>query len=117
MLLIRRSNSWASRFLSKARDAGQVEPTDTMIADMLKAPVATEKLLDDIERETAVLAEDPYLFPPSYDESIAHRGIRHVKVKNHMLFTTVNEDARTITIIRILYDKRDGIQLLGGFSP
>ena len=60
------------------------------IADMLKAPLAAERLLDDIEKETAVLAENPYLFPLSHDEYIAHRGIRHAKVKNYMLLYTVN---------------------------
>ncbi len=89
----------------------------TYIADMLKAPLAAERLLDDIEKETTVLAENPYLFPLSHDEYIAHRGIRHVKVKNYMLFYTVNEDARTITIIRLLYARRDWIQLLSGLSP
>jgi plasmid stabilization system protein ParE len=53
---------------------------------MLKAPLAAERLLDDIEKETAVLAENPYLFSLSHDEYITHRGIRHVKVKNYMLF-------------------------------
>lgn len=74
-------------------------------------------LLDDIENESAVLAENPYLFSLSHDEHIAHRGIRHVKVKNYMLFYTVNEDARTITTIRMLYARQDWIQLLGGVSP
>jgi plasmid stabilization system protein ParE len=36
----------------------------TYIADILKAPLAAEKLLNDLEKETAVLAENPYLFPP-----------------------------------------------------
>ena len=89
----------------------------TYIADMLKAPLAAEKLLDDIEKETAVLADNPYLFSLSHDEYIATRGIRHVNVKNYMLFYTVNEDARTITIIRMLFARRDWIQLLGGLSP
>lgn len=89
----------------------------TYIADVLKAPLAAERLLDDIENETAVLAENPYLFSLSHDEYIAHRRIRHVKVKNYMLFYTVNVDARTITIIRLLYARRDWIQLLGGLSP
>jgi plasmid stabilization system protein ParE len=89
----------------------------TYIADMLKAPFAAERLLDDIEKETAAIAENPYLFPLSHDEYIVHRGIRHVKVKNYMLFYTVNEDARTITVIRMLYARRDWIQLLGGLSP
>jgi toxin ParE1/3/4 len=86
------------------------------ISDMLKASAAAEKLLNDIEKETAVLAENPYLFPLSHDEHLAHRGIRHVVVKNYMLFYTVNEDAGTVTIIRMLYARRDWIQLLGDVS-
>jgi toxin ParE1/3/4 len=86
------------------------------ISDVLKAPVAAENLLDDIERETAVLAENPYLFSLSHDEYIAHRGIRHLMVKNYFLFYTVKEDVKTITIIRMMYARRDWIQLLGGSS-
>ncbi|MGB4406963.1 MAG: type II toxin-antitoxin system RelE/ParE family toxin [Sphaerochaeta sp.] len=87
----------------------------TYISDVLKAPFTAEKLLVDIEKEAAVLSENPYLFPLSHDEHIAHRGIRHVMVKNYILFYTVKEDA--ITIIRMLYARRDWMQLLGGVSP
>jgi toxin ParE1/3/4 len=89
----------------------------TSISDVLKTPVSAEKLLDDSESESAVLAENPYLFPLSHDEHIAHRGIRHVMVKHHMLFYTVKEDAETVTIIRMLYARRDWIPVLGGVSP
>jgi plasmid stabilization system protein ParE len=89
----------------------------TYISDVLKVPVAAEKLLDASEKEAAVLSGNPYLFPLSHDEHIAHRGIRHVMVKNYILFYTVKENARTITIIRMLYARRDWMQLLGGVSP
>ncbi|MBI9096444.1 MAG: type II toxin-antitoxin system RelE/ParE family toxin [Sphaerochaeta sp.] len=86
----------------------------TYISDVLKVPVAAEKLLDASEKEVAVLSENPYLFPLSHDE---HRGIRHVMAKNYILFYTVKEDARTITIIRMLYARRDWMQLLGCVAP
>ncbi|MCF7942435.1 MAG: type II toxin-antitoxin system RelE/ParE family toxin [Spirochaetia bacterium] len=89
----------------------------TYISDVLTAPASAEKLLDDSERESAVLTENPYLLPLSHDEYIAHRGIRSVMVKNYMLFHTVKEDAQTVTIIRMLYARRDWIQLLGELSP
>lgn len=88
----------------------------TYISDVLKAPFAAEKLLDAVERETEVPAESSCLFPLSHDEHIAHRGIRHVMVKNYMLFYTLEENAKTLTIIRMLYGRRDWIQLLGGAS-
>ena len=89
----------------------------TYICDVLKAPLAAEKLLDNIEEEVTVLAENPYLFPLSHDKNIAHREIRHVMVNNYMLFYLVKKDSKTITIIRMLYARRDWIQLLDGVSP
>ncbi len=89
----------------------------TYISDVLKAPIAAEKLLDAIEKEATVLAENPYLFPLSQDKRIARRGIRHEKVKNYFLFYTIKEDTKTVTIIRMMYARRDWIQLLDVSSP
>ena len=86
------------------------------ISSMLKAPTAAETLLDEIEMETAILEENPFLFPFSQDEYIAKRGIRHMLVKNYFLFYTIEEDARIVSIIRMMYARRDWMNLLGGSS-
>lgn len=86
------------------------------ISDILKAPAAAEKLLDSIEHEVEALSENPHMFPLSRDENIAHRGIRHFSVKNYMLFYTVEEEIKTVTVIRFLYAKRNWMQLLGHSS-
>lgn len=55
-----------------------------------------------LKRELRFCKENPYLFSLSHDERIVFSEIRHEKVKNYMLLHTVNEEARTISIIRML---------------
>ena len=81
------------------------------LSSILKAPSAAMNLLDAIEKETGILAENPLMFPISQDDYIAKRGIRHVFIKNYFMFYTIDEDAQSISIIRILYARRDWINL------
>ena len=81
------------------------------LSSILKAPSAAMNLLDAIEKETGILAENPLIFPISQDDYIAKRGIRHVSIKNYFMFYTIDEDAQSISIIRILYARRDWINL------
>jgi len=81
------------------------------LSSILKAPTAAMSLLDEIEMETGILAENPLMFPISQDDYIAKRGIMHVLIKNYFMFYTIDEDAQTVSIIRILYARRDWINL------
>ena len=91
--------------------------TITYILVVLKAPTAAQNLLEEIEKETSVLSENPYIHPLAYDGWIAEKGIRHLLVKNYFIFYSLNENTQTITVIRMLYARRDWIQLLKGYSP
>ena len=81
------------------------------ISSILKAPVVAESLLDEMEKEIGILAENPLLFPISQDEDIAKRGIRHMLIKNYFMSYSVDEELETVTIIRILHARRDWINL------
>ncbi|OQA44397.1 MAG: Plasmid stabilization system protein [Spirochaetes bacterium ADurb.Bin315] len=83
------------------------------ISYILKAPATAGKLLDTIEHEVEALSENPYMFSTSRDENLAHRGIRHFSVKNYMLFYTIKEETKTVTVLRFLHARRNWIQLLG----
>ncbi len=89
--------------------------TITYLLDVRKAPTAAQNLLEDIEKETSVLSENPYNHPLTYDVWIAEKGIRHLLVKNYFIFYSLNENTKTITVIRMLYARRDWIQLLKGY--
>jgi len=45
-------------------------------------------------------------------EKLALKGIRFIPVKNHIIFFCINEEVRTVTIARILYGRRDWVNLL-----
>jgi len=82
------------------------------ISSILKSPSAAEDMLNEIEEHTKFLAENPFIFPLSKDEELNKQGIRHVRVKNYLLFYTIEEDKELVSIIRIMYARRDWINLL-----
>lgn len=46
------------------------------------------------------------------DDRLALQGIRRILVDNYIVFYIVTEETKTVTIIRILYNRRDWINLL-----
>ena len=77
------------------------------IADVLKAPKAANNLLDEIERHEEILENTPNIYPFVPDEYLAQRGLKFTRIKNYLLFYTINEDEKTVTVIRFLFARRD----------
>ncbi|MBB6698769.1 type II toxin-antitoxin system RelE/ParE family toxin [Clostridium algidicarnis] len=46
------------------------------------------------------------------DDRLDYKGIRKIMVDNYIVFYIVTEESKTVTIIRILYSRRDWINLL-----
>ncbi|MBB6698591.1 type II toxin-antitoxin system RelE/ParE family toxin [Clostridium algidicarnis] len=46
------------------------------------------------------------------DDRLAYEGIRKIMVDNYIVFYIVTDESKTVTIIRILYSRRDWINLL-----
>lgn len=46
------------------------------------------------------------------EDSIAIKGLRKIIVDNYILFFILSEGNNTVTIIRILYGRRDWVNLL-----
>lgn len=82
------------------------------ISSILKSPSAAENLLNEIEEQTKILEENPFIFPLAKDEYINKLGIRHIAVKNYFLFYTIEEEKEIVSIIRIMYARRDWINHL-----
>jgi len=82
------------------------------ISGILKSPSAAENLLNAIEENIKILEENPFIFPLDQDEYIHKLGIRYILIKNYFLFYTIEEDTGTVSIIRIMYARRDWINLL-----
>jgi len=82
------------------------------IADVLKAPTAANNLLDEIEKHEEILENNPNIYPFVPDEYLAQKGLKFTVIKNYLLFYTINEDEKVVTVIRFLYGRRDWKNIL-----
>ena len=82
-------------------------------ANVLKAPAATNNLLDEIEKYQEILENTSNIYPFVPDEYLAQRGLKFTRIKNYLLFYTIDEDEKTVTVIRFLYARRDWKNILG----
>jgi len=82
------------------------------IADILKAPIAANNLLDEIERHEEILENTPNIYPFVPDEYLAQKGLKFTIIKNYLMFYTIDEDEKIVTVIRFLYGRRDWKNIL-----
>jgi plasmid stabilization system protein ParE len=82
------------------------------IADVLKAPASANHLLDEIEKYENILENTPNMYSFVPDEYLTTKGLKYVMVKNYMLFYTINEKEKIVTVIRFLYGHRDWRDIL-----
>jgi len=82
------------------------------IANVLKAPMAANNLLDEIEMHEEILEKRPNIHPFVPDEYLAEKRLKFVMIKNYIMFYTIDEDEKTINVIRFLYGRRDWKNIL-----
>ena len=82
------------------------------IALDLFSPESASKLLDELEINMQSLNDMPKRFPLVRDSELAKLGIRSMPVKHYLVFYTVDEDAKAVNIISVMYRKRDWKNLL-----
>ena len=73
------------------------------VSDTLCAPQAAQKLLRKLRESIETLGE----FPFSGKELKWKSGYRWTRVDNYMIFYTVEQNDKTVTIMRILYGASD----------
>ena len=77
------------------------------IANELKSPVAAQNLADDFISAAERLCEFPYANNVYVPIKPLELEYRRTIVKNYLMFYTVNEQTKTVTIMRVIYSKRD----------
>jgi len=82
------------------------------ISKELLEPETAKKVISKIAKGIYSLEEMPLRNPLVADERLAHKGIRKIMVDNFIVLYIVNEESKTVTIIRILYSRRDWLGLL-----
>lgn len=82
------------------------------ISNEILAPYTAKKLLKNIRVTVTNLAQMPTRHALVNDKKLALQGIRQLLVDNYIVFYIVSEKSNTVTVIRILYSRRDWADLL-----
>jgi plasmid stabilization system protein ParE len=91
-----------------------IDATYQYIKENLEAPMAAENLLKEVKLKLEYLKENPTVRPLINDELIAALNLRAIKVKNYVIYYSVNEENQKVRLVRFLYNKRDWIHILSG---
>ena len=75
-------------------------------------PKAADDLLDKAEEEINKLAFMPGKYKTVDDPVLSALGIRLIVINNYLAFYNIDENTRTVHIIRFLYGKRNWISIL-----
>ncbi|EYE87792.1 translation repressor RelE [Fervidicella metallireducens AeB] len=75
-------------------------------------PETAKKVISKIAKGINSLENMPLRNSLVADDRLANKGVRKIMVDNYIVFYIVTEESKTVTIIRILYNRRDWINLL-----
>ena len=92
--------------------AGDLRGIAAYIADELREPSTAKKLVGKIKEVIMSLAEMPARHSLVADEQLAIQEIRKIIIENYIIFYTISEKDATVTVVRILYGRRDWANLL-----
>ena len=82
------------------------------IEHALKNPMAAEQLLDQTEERIASLAEPPCRTRVVGDPVLSSWGIHCIAVDNYLAFYVVDDEGKTVTVVRFLHQKSNWSQIL-----
>ena len=82
------------------------------IANILMAPDAALRHIRLIRTEIATLKQFPARISPVHEEPWHSRGIRFLIVKNFYVYYRIDENAKTVFILNVVYSKRDQLKVL-----
>jgi mRNA-degrading endonuclease RelE of RelBE toxin-antitoxin system len=79
------------------------------IKETLEAPQAAENLIKELIEKLSYIKETPYTRPLVQDKYLASYlaslGVRSIKIKNYVLYYNVEEENKSINVIRFFYNE------------
>ena len=82
------------------------------IANELREPSIAKKLVRHLKETVMSLEQMPTRYSLLRDTNLAVQGIRKIMADNYIVFYIVSEKDNVVTIVRILYSRRDWANLL-----
>ncbi len=92
--------------------ANDLQSISGYIADELLEKAIAKKLIGKIKDAVMSLADMPSRHALVGDQRLAAQGIRKLIVENYIVFYVITAKDETVTVIRILYGRRDWEHLL-----
>ena len=77
------------------------------ISDELGNPDAAERLAAELIEAGERLTEFPYAYPAYTPIRPLTREYRKLSVRNYLMFYSVSEEKKLVTVARVIYGKRD----------
>ena len=77
------------------------------ISDELYNPQAANRFYNEVANKLILLREQPYMFPLYHDEELSAKGIRSIVIGNFIMFFVIDDEKKVVSIVRILYGRRD----------
>lgn len=82
------------------------------IDTVLKNPIAADTLIDEFEKNIQALTSFPERYSLAKDPLLASWGIRFLVIKNYLAFYIVDQQAKTVHVVRFLYGKSNWVSVL-----
>lgn len=82
------------------------------VSKELREPLIAQKLVGRIKETVMSLSNLPTRHALVEDKRLAILGIRKLTVDNYIIFYIVSENDSTVTIVRVLYGRRNWLNLL-----
>ena len=82
------------------------------IAEDLQNPDAATRRIMLINEKIQSLKDNPARFPLVQDDYLASKGLRLIVIKTHLVFFIIRQKEQAVSVMRILYGRRDWLHLL-----
>lgn len=94
----------------------QIHHTILYISQVLQEPQTAKRWADLLYREIAGLQFMPSRYPLIDEEPWRTNGIRKMTVKNFLVYYTVNEEIKNVSVTAVIYGRRDRLSALVNMS-
>ncbi|MCH5348042.1 MAG: type II toxin-antitoxin system RelE/ParE family toxin [Oscillospiraceae bacterium] len=82
------------------------------ISQQLFNSSAADRLMKKAEEKVRSIKENPFLYPIYHDEILAGKGYRYTVVSNYILFYTVDQENKIVSVLRLIYGGQNILNIL-----
>ena len=95
-----------------AKAEQQLTEIGKYIADELASPITAERLLGYLQYQISSLSVFPGRFPYDDEEIPRQMGVHKMVCRSHLVYFVIDEEAKSVEILPVLYGKRNRIEIL-----